>query len=83
MSYTQIDSRLWDVQMWLVRQGWSFDTALGMVDPLRWYIWTGRASIDFLHRFCDAKVFVIGRQLQKGGSYDEVIARVKKKLEVE
>ena len=83
MSYTQIESRLWDVQMCLVRYGWPFDAAEDMLAPLRWYIWTGRASIVFLHRFCDAKAFVVARVLEKGGSYDEVIARLKKKLEVE
>lgn len=81
MSYTLIESRLWDVQTWLARR-YTVDTAEGILAPLRWYIWTGRASVPFLRAYCEAKTFVIGRILIKGGSYDEIIARLKKRLEV-
>lgn len=53
------------------------DAAYRMIDPLRWYIITGRASIDFIDRLMEVKPFVIGRLLAKEGSYDDAISRVK------
>lgn len=48
--------------------------------PLSYYIHTGRASTEFLHKLVDAKPFMIARALMKGGSYDEAISRVKNYL---
>lgn len=44
--------------------------------PLGRYIWTGRASADFLKRLIYAKPFMIARRLHKGGSDDEVVNRI-------
>lgn len=50
--------------------------------PLEWYVSTGRASTEFLKKLIDSKPFIIGRILAKGGSYEEAIANVKRKLKV-
>ena len=48
--------------------------------PLEWYVNTGRASVEFIRLLLGAKPFMIARKLHKGGSYDEVIARIKQYL---
>ena len=48
--------------------------------PLSYYVATGRASTEFLHKLVDAKPFMIARVLMKGGSYDEAMGRVKEFL---
>ena len=47
------------------------------MEPLHWYINTGRASTQFLGLMSIRKPYMIGRKLHEGGSYDEVINRVK------
>lgn len=79
ISWTLIDQQLWAVKKYLMpRVG--VDQAAQDVAPLNWYIGTGRASVDFLRAFVQAKPYMIGRKLHQGGSYDEAIRRVKKYL---
>lgn len=76
LMYT-VDHKLWQVKHYLsLRYG--YQTADRDVDPLQWYIVTGRASTNFLQLLIKAKPFMIARRLHEGGSYDEAIARVKK-----
>lgn len=79
MSYTAIDNKLWDVRKWLMNR-YGVDASARMIDPLTWYIDTGRASVDFLRRLCEAKTFVVGRLLAKEGSIDETINRIKARI---
>lgn len=78
----RIEDKIWEVKIWLMRK-YGVDEAHRMSSPLEWYILTGRASGAFLKAFKEAKTFIIGRQLEKGGSYDEAIARIKAKLNAE
>jgi len=56
------------------------DAADREISDLAWYINTGRAYPKFLQRLCAQKPFVIARILHKGGSTDEVIKNLKKRL---
>ena len=79
ISYEVVDRVVWEIQRHLM---WQYGTDQAVVDisPLTWYINTGRASTDFLRALVQAKPFMIARRLHKGGSHDEVIARIKKFL---
>ena len=46
------------------------------LDPLTWYIYSGRASTEFLRLLLDTKPYLIARRLKKGGTYDEVLKRI-------
>lgn len=66
----------WKVQWYLMKR-YGCDAADRMMDPLTWYIGTGRASLDFLRALLEAKPYMIGRQLAKEGSVDDAIQRIK------
>ena len=75
INNTSIDTGLWHIQRYLMER-YGCDTAALDMAPLRWYIDTGRASVDIIRRILMTKPFMIGRLLHKGGSYDDVIRRV-------
>ena len=75
MSYMAVDNALWAVEKYLMHK-YGVDAARRDMDPLRWYIMTGRASADLEKRIASAKPFMLGRLLHQGGSYDEAIKRV-------
>lgn len=75
MSYTQIDDYLWSIKLRLMRKH-GVDEADRIIDPLTWYVRTGRAPLAFLHALIKAKPFMICRRLEAGGSTDEVINRL-------
>lgn len=76
---TKFDQYLWRVESYLMRT-YGVTETWRMLDPLAWYVNTGRASVTFLHNLYDTKPYCIGRILAKGGSYDEVIKRIRKRL---
>lgn len=53
------------------------DQAYRDLDPLRWYVETGRASMEFIKKLCNCKPFMIARLLHEGGSIEEQINRVR------
>lgn len=59
------------------------DTALREISPLEWYVWTGRASCDFLRALVSSKAYMVGRKLHEGGSYTEIINRIHQYLGTE
>lgn len=79
ISRTLIESYMWDVERY-TREKLGVTESDRVVSPLWWYIDTGRASADFLGRLVQAKPYVIGRLLMKGGSDAEVIERVKARV---
>lgn len=82
ISETAIDNCLWAIHDELQkRYGWRI--AYRENAPLCYYINSGRASADFLHRLLDAKPFMVARKLHQGGSDDAVIRRVKEYLGME
>jgi len=76
-----VNDHLWKVRCYLMKRH-GVDAADRIIDPLEWYISTGRASGEFLRKFVGAKPFVIGRVLEKGGTHEEAVARVKAKLRI-
>ena len=76
INATSIETGLWAIQRYIM-QHYSVDESYQDIAPLSWYINTGRASVDFIRAVLTAKPFMIGRKLHEGGTYDEVIQRVK------
>lgn len=78
MSATTIDTMLWHIERELMDR-WGVDTARREMAPLRRYVNTGRASLDFLRKlYAYGKPFMVARRLHQGGSDDEIIERVQK-----
>lgn len=76
ISRTLIETGLWHIERYLLQKYGSSQAAQDIA-PLKWYIGTGRASVDFIRAaLLIAKPFMIGRKLHQGGSYDEVIRRL-------
>ena len=74
--WTQIDDYTYSVVKYLMNRH-GIDRAYQTAEPLLWYIRTGRASVQFMKQLVTVRPYVIGRLLEKGGSYDETIARIK------
>lgn len=54
------------------------DASYSVMDPLVWYIGTGRASYEFTARLATKKPYRVFQILQKAvGSYDDAIHAVK------
>ena len=78
ISYNNIDAFMWELTLTVQRVcACSISTAESLVSPLDWYIKTGRASAEFLHKLVKAKPFMIARRISHGGATDEVLQRVK------
>ena len=82
VNRVSIETGLWHIQRYLMER-YGVDQAVQDITPLSWYIGTGRASVDFIRAVLTGKHFMIARKLHKGGTYDEVIQRVKKYLKYE
>lgn len=54
------------------------DAAQRDLDPLKWYIFTGRAPSEFIRRLAKARPIIVARRLHTAGTYNEAIERVKK-----
>ena len=61
-----------------------FDASVKVMEPLAWYLNTGRASCDFSSRLSAKRPYAIFRLLHKtGGSYDDAILAIKSYLGVD
>lgn len=76
MGQGEIECGMWNIKRYMMFK-WGCDAADREFYPLEWYVATGRASTTFLHKLFDAKPFMIGRLLHKGGSVDDAISRIK------
>lgn len=76
ISRTLIDSYLWRVQKSIMDKR-GVDESYRLMDPLLWYVNTGRASVVFLGKLIERKPYMIARILMKGGSHDDVIRAIK------
>lgn len=72
-----VETGLWHIERHLIHKYGTAEAGKDMA-PLRWYIDTGRASCDFIRALLSAKPWMVARRLHDGGSYDDVLARVKK-----
>lgn len=62
----------------------TLDKAWDIAEPLRWYLFTGRASASFVKAMYEVKPYVMARLLVNGystGSHDDVVAAIKKKVD--
>ena len=73
------DEYIYKIEKYLMER-YGVDAMYRMIDPLAWYINTGRASATFLQMLVQEKPFVIGRILAKGGSHDDVMRNIRKKI---
>ena len=76
ICFTTIQDALWEIERYLM-QRYGVDAARRDMYPLSWYVNTGRASVAYLRKLLSCKPYMIARKLHKGGSYDEVLDRVK------
>ena len=79
MSRTQIDSMIWSIQKALMDR-FGVTMSERMVSPLVWYIDTGRASCAFIRALASVRPFLIARDLAKGGSDEEIINRICRRI---
>ncbi len=79
ISADNIDAYLYDIQKYLWKRH-GVDETDRMIDPLLWYITTGRASAQWIHKLMSVKPFVIARILEKDYSYGETIMAVKERV---
>ena len=82
VSQTNIDNFLWDVKSSLMKK-YGVDAAERMIDPLVWYVSTGRASSEFLRKLINTKPYVIARKLVENSSVDDTLQRIKTYLRTE
>ena len=76
----KMEKYLWDVEAAIIRHGHSLSETSILIDPLVWYVSTGRASAEWCNHLMEMKPFVIARILEKGGSYNEAVDRLKKRV---
>lgn len=79
MSRTMIDTMLWHIQREIMLRHGVADSDRDMA-PLNWYISTGRACAEFLERLIMARPVLVARDLHKGGSYEDAINRICKRI---
>ncbi len=77
VNRTSIETCLWHIERHLTNKYGVTEAGVDMA-PLRWYIYTGRASTEFIRELMKAKPFMVARKLHMGGSYQEAVDRVKK-----
>ncbi len=82
MSYSEIKTYLFDVERCLMVKYGARRAELDL-DPLVWYITTGRAPTSFLKALLEKKPYLVARRLHQGGSHQEVVYRLCKFLGVE
>ena len=79
ISSTGIDNYLWDVRT-VTRNTLGVDNGDRVMYPLTYYIFTGRASLDFLHKLIEVSPARIARLLMGGGSDDYIMDRIKRSI---
>ena len=77
VNKTSIDCCLWAIERDLIKKHGTAQAQRDM-QPLRWYVNTGRASLDFLRLLMTAKPFMVARKLHEGGCDTDVVDRVKR-----
>ena len=79
ISKTAIDECLWAIE----KELWSvvgIDQASRDMTPLKWYVNTGRASVEFLRCLFSVKASSVAKILRMGGSDEMVIKAIKRSI---
>lgn len=84
MSREKIENRLFDLKMavWHISDS---RTAENVAGDIAWYIWTGRASCDYIRALCGLskyRINTLARKISAGGSTNDIIAISKKYLKI-
>ena len=84
MSHEKIENTLFDLKMaaWHISDSRKAENVAG---DIAWYIWTGRASCDYIRAFCGLskyRINTLARKISAGGSTDKIIAISKKYLKI-
>lgn len=74
-----IDRYLWDVRVETIKS-LGVDRGNNAVHPLAYYISTGRASVEFLHKLIAVSPVTIARILLDGGSDVQIMSRIKRRI---
>lgn len=85
MSRDKIDNTLFDLKMAIWKTGCSMNASENISGDIAWYIWTGRASCDYVRAFCGLskyRINTLARKISAGGSTDEIMAISKKYLKI-
>jgi len=91
IGYSGIEDYLYDVRKALIKKACNnpdtykrFNTNQAFADyylaPLAWYIGTGRACLNFCRALYTVKPYYVACILAKGGSNNEVIEHIKKRI---
>lgn len=81
-TYWGIDDYIYAVQQYMVTKGMFLDDAIRETYALSWWISTGRAGAESISRLLQKQPFVIARVLMKGGSIQEQVDNIKRKIGV-
>ena len=79
INATSIETMLWHIERELMERH-VCDAAARYMIPLKWYVNTGRAPTSFLRALMNGRPVLIARDLAKGGSDEEVIDRICKRI---
>lgn len=77
VSSTLVDDCIVRIHLYLCDR-YGYQRADVDIDPLLWYIRTGRASTQSLGLLVQKKTYMLARKLHEGGSHMEAIDRIKK-----
>lgn len=75
VTKTSTETCLWSIERELMKR-YGVDQGRRFIDPLCYYINTGRASVEFIRLLIQAKPFMVARKLAAGGSTEDAIKRV-------
>ena len=84
MSRDKIENTLFNLKMsvWHISDS---RTAENVAGDIAWYIWTGRASCDYIRAFCGLskyRINTLARKILAAGATDEIVAISKKYLKI-
>lgn len=79
MTATKIETMMWHIQRELMQRH-GCDNAERMMYPIMWYVNSGRASAAFLAKLYATRPVLVARDLAKGGSDEEIINRICKRI---
>ena len=78
ICWNNIDRYIWEVTLAMQKHcACGISTAESLAYPLKWYVYTGRASCDFLRLLVKTNPHMIARALADNGTSDELMEKVK------
>lgn len=86
MSREKIQNSLFDLEIAIRKTGCDTNASENIAGDVAWYIYTGRASLDYIRTFCGLSKYrmnTLARKISAGGSTDAIIAASKRYLKIE